>query len=381
MEALAERVFAVAEQQATLLASQLDSNSVPRTLNPDGTLVTTNPYWWCSGFFPGTLWYIYKYSGSQEIYDLARQQTLKCEPIQYVTDNHDLGFMINCSYGNAIRIGGLSEYEHVMQTAAHSLATRYNPIVGCTKSWDWFPNAQFTVIIDNMMNLELLVRSGDPELIDMARNHAATTAKHHFRDDYTTYHVVDYNTTTGDHNFRVTHQGYSDESTWARGEAWALYGYTMMAELTGDAADLDMAEHIARWTIDNLPEDGVQYWDYLAAAKLLSNEEGLDRKWAGELEDGSILRDASAAAITASAFVKLSELTADKAFSKECLAIAEKQVRALASPEYLAAPGELHGFLLKHGTGHYHGNSEIDVPLTYADYYFLEAILRLNGIL
>jgi Highly conserved protein containing a thioredoxin domain len=383
MDDLAARVFDVAGAQATLLASKLDDKSLPKTVTSAGKLVASDCNWWCSGFFPGTLWYIYDYTLDEKFAKLARIETEKLASVQYLKSTHDVGFMINCSYGNGLRIGDITEYQEVMYNAAHSLASRFNPVVGCIKSWGDDPRMgwYYPVIIDNMMNLELLVRVGEmygeQDLIDMAKSHADVTIRNHFRDNYTTYHVVNYDPETGKVLHRMTRQGYSDESVWARGQAWGLYGYTMMAELTGEKRYLAQAEAMARWTIAHLPKDGVQYWDYTAAAKLLANEPGLDRNHAGELPDGSILRDASSAAITASAFVRLSELTGDRKLAKACRATAEKQVRALAGSEYLAEPGTNQGFLLKHSTGHYHGNGEVDAPLTYADYYFLEAVLRL----
>jgi len=381
---LASRVFDVAGRQYESLASQVSFKTLPRTLDAKGNLVQSNPRDWITGFFPGSLWYIYQYTGDQKFAKMAMEQTSKVASNQFVTDNHDVGFIVNCSFGNAIRIGGREDLWDVMRNAAHSLASRFNPNVGCTQSWGKMParDWEFPVIIDNMMNLELLVRVAqhfnEPDLLQLARTHAATTARNHFRPDYTTWHVLDYDPQTGEVRHRQTAQGYSDESTWGRGEAWALYGFTMMADLTGDPEDLAQAENIARWTLANLPEDGVQYWDYTAAAKLLANEKGLDRRKAGELSDGTICRDASSAAITASAFCLLSKLTKDKKLSKECLATSIKQVRALASEDYLALPGTNGGFILKHGTGHYPGNGEVDVPLSYGDYYFLEAVLRLT---
>ena len=378
---LAARVFAVAEKQAAMAASQLDATTLPKSMKADGTMAKTICRDWVCGFFPGTVWYIYAYNKDPKFKDLAWEQTQKCAPVQFYRTTHDVGFMINCSYGNALRVGGIEESREVLRNAAHSLATRFNPVVGCTRSWD--AKDSYRVIIDNMMNLELLVRVADmfnePQFRDISFSHADVTMKNHFRPDYSSYHVLNYVEETGEVTKKYTGQGYADESTWARGQAWALYGFTMMAEKTGEKRYLEQAEKIARWTIENLPEDYVQYWDYTGAAKILANEPGLDRKWAGELPDGSILRDASAAAITASAFVKLSETTKDRKFAKLCRKTAIAQVRALASSEYLAEPGTNCGFLLKHGTGAYHGNSEVDVPLSYADYYFLEAILRLQG--
>ena len=397
MPELTDRVFKVAEQQAVLLASQLDSNTTPRTFQAD-TLVTGKLRWWCSGFFPGTLWYIYEYTGDDAIRDLALRETSKIEALKYRTDDHDIGFQINCSFGNQYRILGDEYCRDVLLTAARSLATRFNPAVGCTKSWN-NRRYSFPVIIDNMMNMELLVRAykfyGEEELLDIAKTHSNTTMKNHFRDDYSTFHLVDYDPETGDVLRKITVQGYEDWSAWSRGQAWALYGYTMMYDLTRERSYLSQAENVAAMLLKRLPADGVPYWDFDAAELLQgkpyseeaaqalkaaqASENGLDRAWAGEV-DGKILRDASAGAIMSSAFIQLSQLTSDKSLAEKSLAMALTQIRTLASDEYLAAPGTNGGFLLKHSVGHYHGNSEVDVPLTYADYYFLEALLRYRAL-
>lgn len=393
MPEMTARVFDVAKQQSILLASQLDSLDIPKTFEK-GELVTTNAKWWCSGFFPGTLWYIYEYTGDEEFRTLAERESAKIEYLKNRTDDHDIGFQINCSFGNELRLTGNEACKDILYTAAKSLATRFDPEVGCTRSWN-NKLYSFPVIIDNMMNLELLMVGsqlyGDEALAEVARTHANTTMVQHFRDDYSTYHLVDYDPETGDVIRKITVQGYEDWSSWSRGQAWALYGYTMMFDLAKDAAYLTQAENIAEMLLKRLPEDGVPYWDFDAAELLQGKpysetaaqkleeskalEQGLDKEWAGVV-DGKILRDASASAIIASALIKLSQLTQNEELSKECLAMAETQLRTLASEEYLATPGEIGGFILKHSTGHYHGNKEIDVPLTYADYYFLEALLR-----
>lgn len=385
IQALADRVFAVASEQAKMMATQLDSTSLPKSIAPDGSFRTSVWQDWISGFYPGTLWYIYKYTADPEIAALAVRQTEKCSRAQYIKTHHDVGFMINCSYGNGLRIGGIDEYSEVLHNAAHSLVTRYNPLVGCIKSWGDNPSRgwYYPVIIDNMMNLELLVRVAqmydEPNLLAVAISHADVTMKNHFREDGSTFHVVNYDPKTGKPLGGETAQGYSDESTWARGQAWGLYGYTMMAALTGEERYLRKAEEIALWTIRNLPDDHVQYWDYTAAARLLADEPGLDRRKAGELPDGRIVRDASAAAITASAFALLAGICPDRKQAKLFRQTALRQVEALSEGEYLAEPGTNCGFILKHCTGAYPANSEVDVPLTYADYYYLEAILRLLG--
>ena len=286
--------------------------------------------------------------------------------------SHDIGFQINCSYGNGYRLTGDESYRAMQEKAAAKLAKRFLPVVGCTKSWDWkhAPEA-YPVIIDNMMNLELLMWSGREFGVDslttIACTHANTTMLNHFRDDYTSYHGVMYDRNTGEVLKKRTFQGYADESAWARGQGWAIYGYTMMYDQTcknGNPCEeyLSQAENIAKMLLERLPEDGIPYWDFDAPE--IPNE----------------YRDASAGSLMASAFVQLSTLTKDKSFAKACLAMAEKQIRTLASEEYLAAPGTNGDFLLKHSVNNMPKNMEVDTPQTYADYYFLEALLRYKAL-
>lgn len=365
MENLTQRVFTLAQEQYVAMAETLAEDELPRTLNPDGTLVTSDYKWWCSGFYPGALWYIYEYTGDENIRALADRYTVMLEPLKNRTTDHDVGFQLNCSYGNALRLTGDEKYAEPMVTGAYSLATRFNPIVGCTRSWDFVRKGRdwkFPVIIDNMMNMELLLVVADmvkdDKLMEVANRHALTTLQNHFRDNFTTYHLVDYDPATGEVRSRQTVQGYADSSAWARGQAWALYGYTMMFRMTSNVKYLTCAENVARMLLKRLPADAVPYWD-------------LD---APDIPDAA--RDASAAAIMASAFVELSGLTLDTKLSRGCLKTAETQLRTLASPEYLANDGQNGHFLLRHCVGSLPDNSEVDVPLTYADYYFLEALLR-----
>ena len=364
MNELADRVFSVAAQQCEQLAQGLDSLHTPRSY--DGTkLITARPEWWCSGFFPGTLWLVYEHSADEKFRTLALQETAKVEPIKFVTNDHDVGFQINCSFGQQYRLTGDPHAREVMHTAARSLATRFNPTVGCIRSWDFQMKGfswQHPVIIDNMMNLELLMSvaamENEPELARVAVSHANTTMKNHYRPDFTTYHLVDYNPADGSVNRKQTVQGYADESAWARGQAWSLYGFTMMYRFTRDSSYLDRAQKVADMLLSRLPEDGIPYWDFDSP----------------KIPDD--YRDASAAAVMASAFVELAGYTKNGA---PYLKMAEHQLRTLASSEYLAEPGTNGGFILKHSVGNMPGNSEIDVPLTYADYYFLEALGKFNS--
>lgn len=365
---LTDNVFELAKIRYAAMDEVLDEGEYPRSTNADGSLRTSDEGWWCSGFYPGSLWYIYEYTGDDTIRDLAWKHTRSLEGLIERHTDHDIGFQINCSYGNALRLTGDSTT--VVPTyvaAARKLAARLNPATGVTLSWDWLRNDwRYPVIIDNMMNLELLTVaariSGEKELADVADTHAETTLKNHFRPDWSSWHLVDYDPVTGDVRSKETVQGHAHESAWARGQAWALYGYTMMYRETGRKAYLDAAENIADMILNHLPEDGIPYWDFDAP----------------DIPDA--LRDASAGAIMASAFIELSTLTDESVKSGKYLETARTQLMTFCSDEYLAKPGENGGFLLKHCVGNLPENSEIDVPLSYADYYFLEALIRYSKL-
>ena len=358
MQALTDRVFRLAEKQYAQLDAGLGEGRCPRTLDADGRLVTSDIGWWCSGFFPGSLWYIYEYTGNETIHALARKHTLKLEPLLEMDTDHDLGFMIDCSYGNALRItSDTASYRGVLLKAADKLAGRFNPAVGAIRSWDgeWTKRWDYPVIIDNMMNLQLLMDAyrinGKENLKEVATKHANTTANNHFRSDYSCWHLVDYSSADGSVKGKMTHQGHSDDSMWARGEAWAFYGFLMMYLKTGDEQYYMKATYIADLLLRTLPENGIPYWDFSCPDSY---------------------RDASAAAVMASAFIQIYEVSGRKAY----LDMAVRQLRTLAGKEYLAKAGTNGGFLLKHSVGNLPGKSEIDVPLTYADYFFLEALAR-----
>ena len=368
LDALAKRVFDRAAVQARVMDERLPEGMTPRSLDTEGKPVNAEIRWWCSGFYPGSLWYIYRFNGDEQIRALAEKHTARLDSLIDRKTDHDIGFQINCSYGNGRYLH--PEYDAYMLRCAEKLASRFSPVTGVIKSWD-NPKWAYPVIIDNMMNLELLMeearRNGRDDLKQIAYSHADKTLKNHFREDYSTFHLVNYSPEDGTVLSRQTVQGYADSSAWARGQAWALYGYTMMAReaaLAGDRAEsgryLSQAGHIARYLLGRLPEDGIPYWDFDAP----------------DIPDA--LRDASAGAIMASAFAELSERTADKALSRQARKMALTQVRTLASDTYLAREGTNGGFLLKHSVGNMNGPSEVDVPLTYADYYFLEALLRLT---
>lgn len=368
MQELTARVFERAAVQMELMDNNLDSAAVsnpgvaiyPRSINKEGALWTSNYKWWCSGFYPGSMWYVYEYTGDEKIKELALKYQAGLEPLRFRKDDHDIGFQLMCSYGNCLRLTEDQTCVPVLIDGANSLASRFDPEVGCTRSWS-FGKWSFPVIVDNMMNMELLLKAaelgGSDSLKNVALAHARTTMKNHFRDDESCFHLVDYNPETGEVVGKQTVQGLADDSAWARGQAWGLYGFTMVYRFCKEQDILDHAIAIAEYLLPRLPEDGVPFWDYDSA------------------EIPNDVRDASAAAIMASSLIELSQyVDAEKA--ERYLATAEKMLRTLASEEYLCAEGEDYGFLLKHSTGNKNTDSEVDVPLTYADYYFLEALIR-----
>ncbi len=341
---------------------------LPRTYQ-NGKMVTSDSRWWTSGFFPGSLWYLYENTKDEKLLGYAKKYTARVEREKFTTNNHDVGFILNCSFGNGFRLTGDTSYIQVMLTGAKSLATRYNPKVGLIRSWDSRKDVwQYPVIIDNMMNLELLLwasgRSGDFSYTQMAVSHADKTMLNHYRPDFSCYHVVSYDTITGVPHKKQTHQGYSDESSWSRGQSWGLYGYTMMCKATREPRYLEQAQKIANFLINHprMPQDFVPYWDYDAPG--IPNEP----------------RDASAAAIMASALIELSQL-GDKDLGAKYLNVAEKQIRSLASPAYTAKLGENGDFILMHGVGSLPHKAEVDAPLTYGDYYYIEALIRYKKLI
>lgn len=313
---------------------------------------------WTSGFFPGSLWYAYELTGDEELKKQAVRYTNILHPVRLCKGTHDLGFMINCSYGNALRLAHNDTIAPVIVDAANTLSERFDPQVGCIRSWDFGP-WKYPVIIDNMMNLDLLFNAskltGDKKYYNIAIAHAKTTMKYHFRPDYTCYHVVSYNS-DGTVEKRQTHQGKSDESSWSRGQGWAVYGYTSCYRETKDTAFLQQAVYVADMIMARVKtNDSIPYWDYDAPATVETP------------------RDASAACITASAFVELSTFVSD---GQKYFDYAEAILKNLSSPAYLAEKGENYGFVLMHSTGSLPHNSEVDTPINYADYYYLEAMKR-----
>lgn len=368
MDVLTARVFTVAEQQYLTMDTRLEVTTLPQSIASDSTFKSSTIYWWCSGFYPGSLWYIYEYTQNEAVKTLAEKNTLKLDPIQYVTNDHDVGFQLNCSYGNGFRLTGNEDYKKVLYQGAQSLATRFSSVTGVIRSWDFLRRGwKYPVIIDNMMNLELLFwatqATGDSTFYDIAVKHADTTLKNHFRADNSLYHGLNYNPETGEIKHYQGGQGFSEKSAWARGQAWGLYGYTLMYRFTKERKYLEQAIKIAEFTLNhpNMPKDLIPYWDY--------NAPGIP----------DALRDASAAAINCSGLLELFQYVSEER-AKKYYKAAEKMLQTLSSPAYTAEEGTNGGFILKHSVGNIPSGTEVDMPLTYADYYYVEALCRYKSL-
>lgn len=386
---VAENIDFATKQMENMMASLPDldtaavSKIIPSSYDPSKDKFYTNsPYGWTIGFFPGSLWKMYDLTGDTVWKNRADRMTKRMEYLKTYTGNHDLGFMVGCSFGNGYRIMPNDHYRDILIESAHSLSTRFIPKAHIIKSWNggtaWDGETKWAcpVIIDNMMNLEMLCEasrlSGDSSFVDIAITHANSTIKNHFREDFSTYHVVDYDTISGDVRVRNTCQGYSDNSTWARGQAWGVYGYTMMYRETGKLEYLEVAKGAADWFIAHLPEDFVPLWDFN-----VGQEGYTPAKNSKALTDTKLYKDASAASITCSALFELGDLTGDSKYTETAI----KMLHALASPAFRSPLGENGNFLLMHSVGSVPHGAGVDVSLDYADYYFLEALTRYRDYL
>ncbi len=337
-----------------------DSIQIPRTIEENGTLKGTPSKSWTSGFYPGLLWQLYGYSKDEKLKQAAIQWSAVVEKEKLDGGTHDLGFKVYCPFGNAYRITNDEKYKKVFLTAAQTLSTRFNPKVGAIRSWDHHEHIwKYPVIIDNMMNLEMLFEAtkltGDSSFYDIAYRHAKTTLKHHFRENNSSYHVVDFDPNSGALVKKNTHQGLNHESAWSRGQAWGLYGFTVAYRCTGEKIFLEQAQKIAAFIFNhpNMPSDLIPYWDY--DAPQIPNEP----------------RDVSAAAIAASGLFELSSYSPQN--SSKYLDWANTILTSLASKKYQC---DIPPFFLKHSVGSIPGEFEVDAPIIYADYYYVEALLR-----
>lgn len=362
-----------------------DTNFVdyPHSLTPDGKLKYLQIDEWTGGFWPGILWYMYEYTNDDYWKEKATIWTESLASNQFNTSHHDIGFMMYNSYGNALRFEDKITYRDILIQSAKSLCERYSDTTQAIQSWNKRKSKgdinvwEFPVIMDNMMNLELLFYAAketkDSTFREIAINHALQTMKNHVRSDYSSFHVVNYDPKTGKVLHKQTLQGFSDNSTWSRGQAWGIYGFTMTYRETGDLRFLKTAEGMADYFLDheNLPADKVPYWDFNAG------QEGYKPDWSFDPDKYKEMpRDASAAAIAASGLLELSVLTQDEQRKNKYKNAAKSILNSLSSKEYLNVDNQNPYFLLKHSTGNLPSANEVDVPLIYADYYFLEALLR-----
>jgi len=361
---VADVIKATASQYRHAVNEYKDSTKIPRSTKPDGTLFTVDSKDWCSGFFSGSLWLLYDLTKDDFYKKTAIKWSGTIEKEQYNTTTHDIGFKVYIPFGAAYKDTKNVAYKNIIIQSAKSLAKRFHPNVGLIRSWDG-NRYNYPVIIDNMMNLELLLEAskftGDDSYKQIAIKHADKTLDNHFRKNYSSYHVVDYDSLTGTVIKKQTYQGYADESAWARGQAWGLYGYTVMYRYTKEEKYLEQANHIADFILNNpnYPQDGVPFWDF--------NDPKIPNTY----------RDASAAAVMASALLELKNYTATEK-SKRYFKQAEKILTTLSTPQYLATSGNCN-FVLKHCVGNWPKGKaigEIDASINYGDYYFLEALKR-----
>ncbi|TKG89380.1 glucuronyl hydrolase [Puteibacter caeruleilacunae] len=374
------KVVDVAEAQYTKINRQLHSTRrVPKSVYADGRLKTVDVFDWTGGFFAGSLWYLYELSEDDYWKGQAVEWTKELSPVQYFSGTHDVGFIIGCSYGVGYRMTHNKDYEAIIIQTAESLLERYNANTECVKSWnyrqswdnvDWF----FPVIVDNMVTLEVLFKAseltGNLKYRDVAIKHANTTIKNHYRSDYSSYHVVNYDGETGEVLHRASYQGYADESSWSRGQAWGLYGFVMCYRETGEQAYLRHAEGVADYIISNLKQydDLIPYWDFRV------NDSALVPEWdVTQMKNRDIPKDASSASIVASALLELSTFSSK---GEEYSSFANDLLEELSKPGYLATSKEDNYFILKHSVGSVPHDGDVDRPSSFADYYFLEALCR-----
>lgn len=356
-------------QKALKLIPEGTDTNIPRNIDAHKTNWRFVNYRdWCSGFWPGELWYLYESTHDQKWLDRAQRFTQELAPLASTPGfDHDLGFQIFNSYGNGFMLTHNPEYKKIILQASDSLATLFNSKVGTILSW---PNMvkekgwPHNTIIDNMINLEMLFwaskNGGNKQLYNIAVTHAQTTMKNHFRPDYTSHHVVVYDTITGKKIKGITHQGYADNSMWARGQSWAIYGFTMCYRETKMPEFLSFAQKVADVYLKNLPADMIPYWDF--------NAPGIP----------NVPKDASAAGVTASALLELSTFVKDKAKAKIYRIKAEQMLHALSTATYQSRG--VNSAALLHSTGHHPNGTEVDASIIYADYYYLEALLRLKKL-
>ena len=353
--------YCVSRYQEMIEVMKSFPRSFPRAM-VNGRLKTVKSWWWTAGFYPAALWLLFDYSRDETLRIEARKRTELMKIQRWNRFTHDLGFMLYLPLSEAFRIENDPRDAVVMLKGAKTLATRYKKSVGLIKSWDHW-KWKYPVIIDNMMNLNYLFKaaefSGDDSFRKIAVSHADHTMKNHFRDDGSTFHVVDYNPRNGSVLSRGTCQGYADDSVWSRGQAWAVYGFTEMYRNTGVEAYLRQAQIAADFILNHrqFPEDGIPYWDFR------------------DPRIPDTYRDVSSAVILASALYELQDFIREPASGKY-LSSADRIINTLAGGKYSSPQKETGPFILGGSIGSLPDRKEVDTPLTYGDYYYIEALLR-----
>lgn len=349
------------------LEYSVDSTAFPRSYNPSTKEIKkVRSKDWTSGFFAGNLWQLYQLTGNEKFKKKAKKWNAFIEKEKFNDGTHDMGFKVYGSFGKGLEsIKDDTTYNEIILQSAETLSTRFNETVGSLRSWDFNRDKwEFPVIIDNMMNLELLFEatkiSGDSSFHKIAESHAQTTLKNHFRKDNSTWHVVVYDTIFGNVKDEITHQGINDESSWSRGQAWAIYGFTMSYRYTNNKKFLEQAEATAKFVLEHpkLPEDGIPYWDF------------------DDPDIPDAPRDVSAATVITSAFLELYKVTGKEKYKE----YVTKVMNSLKSKKYILSAEVSAPFILDHSTGNYPKDDEIDGPIVYADYYFLETLLRKEAL-
>ena len=370
-------VMRFAERQLARTDEELSVGRYPSHTKPSGRWAVTGPRAWTSGFLPGAMWLAYRHTRDPVWRRRAVRRQAMLAGQRLNTRTHDVGFVFLSSYVRAWALTRRPAYRRTALRAAGSLASRFNPRVGATRSWGRRGSRRFTVIIDNLMNLELLFwanrHGGRRAWSENAHRHALTTLRDHVRPDGSTYHVVDYDGATGHVLGKRTAQGAFAESTWSRGQAWAISGFATAYRYTRDARLLEAARRVARWWSTHVPPGGVPFWDF-DAPSLSSARLGALAPLQGE---PALARDSSAAAIAASGLLALARLDPDRVSARRFRDTARSTLRTLSSRRYLARGTRARSILL-HGTGNHPGGLA-DTGLIYGDYYFLEALSRLTS--
>jgi unsaturated chondroitin disaccharide hydrolase len=348
------RTFALAQLART--DRRLAPGRFPTVAVGDRPWRTSDTTGWLAGFWPGRLWLAYELDGRRH---WARRASVTQAPLSVRQDDttaHDLGFLIQTSFGRGATLVGAASDTEVTLRAAAALASRYVPAAGVIRCGD-APAGQVNVIVDNLMNLELLFWAADhggrPAWRDIALQHALTTARWHLRADGSTVQVVRFDESTGQPVWQGTAQGMSDTSTWARGQAWAVHGFTTAYRETGDPRLLDAARKAAGFVVTHTPADAVPWWDYDAPGTR---------------------RDTTAAAVQASGLLELARIDPNAASRATWRAAGLRTLRSLVGPAYLARGTGAWSVLL-HGR---HDPAYDDAGVTYGDYYLLEALLRVQ---